>query len=70
MGIETIVPMDQWIIKNENLRPFLIMSEIEKSLANKSVNGLGNLRYVGFDLTFLTEEASCYEQLFEVDSYD
>lgn len=70
IGIESIVPLDQWIIKDINLRPFMIMSEIEKSLANKSVNGLGHLRYVGFDLTFLTEEASCYEQLFEVDSYD
>ena len=68
--VESFVPMEQWIIKNENLRPFLIMSEISSSLQNKNVNGLGTIRYLGFSVNFFTEEISSYEQTFVVTSND
>lgn len=64
--IESFVPLDQWIIKNDNLRPFLIMSEISSTLANKNVNGLGKIRYTSFVVNFFTEEISSYEQRFIV----
>ena len=68
--VESFVPLTQWIIKNENLRPFAIMGEIQKTLDGKTVNGLGKLEYVNFNLNFLTDEISCYEQTFKVTSYD
>lgn len=68
--IETFVPLTQWIIKDSNLRPFAIMGEIQESLNGKTVNGLGKLEGGDFILNFLTEEISCYEQTFEVITYD
>lgn len=68
--IETFVPMTQWIIKNTNLRPFAIMGEIQKSLDGKKIEGLGKLTGGDFDLNFLTEEISAYEQSFALTSYD
>ncbi len=70
VNVETFVPMTQWIIKGTNLRPFAIMGEIQKSLNDKKIEGLGKLTGGDFDLNFLTEEISDYEQTFTLTSYD
>ena len=70
LKIESIVPLTQWFIKDDNLRPFMIMGEIENSLKGKTVNGLGKIQGGNFELSFLTEEISCYEQGFVITTYD
>lgn len=70
IGVESFVPLTQWMIKNENLRPFLIMGEIQKSLDGKTINGLGKMVGGDFNLNFLTEEISAYEQQFSLVTYD
>lgn len=68
--IEIFVPLTQWIIKSDNLRPFLILGEIQKSLDGKTINGLGKLEGGDFDLNFITDEIASYEMLFNVTAYD
>ena len=70
ISLEVFVPMTQWVIKDTNLRPFAIMGEIQKSLNGKKIEGLGKLIGGDFDLNFLTEEISAYEQTFVLTSYD
>ena len=62
--------LDTWVINNENLRPFLVMSEIEKSLKDKRINGIGTMKYEGFELTTLTDKLSCYQMIFNIDVFD
>ena len=64
------MPLTQWIIKDTNLRPFAILGEIEKSLGGKTVNGLGRLKGGDFELSFLTDEMSVYEQTFWITTYE
>lgn len=70
VSVEVFVPLTQWIIKDVNLRPFAIMSEVQKSLNGKTIDGLGKMTGGDFDLNFLTEEISDYEQIFSLTSYD
>ena len=70
ISIEVFVPLTQWFIKDTNLRPFCILSEIQKSLDNKRIDGLGKMEGGDFDLNFLTEEISCYETSYRITSYD
>ena len=67
--IENFVPLTQWIIKDDNLRPFAIMSEIQRTLVGKTINGLGKIEGGDFELNFLTDEISCYLQVFNITSY-
>lgn len=62
-------PFEQWLITGENLRPFAIMSEIRKSLQDKRINGLGEIKYETFDLSTLTEEMGCYSMRFEINAF-
>lgn len=70
ISIEVFVPLSQWIIKSSNLRPFAILGEIEESLEGKTVNGLGKIEGGDFELSFLTEEISAYEQIFWITAYE
>lgn len=70
LAIEVFVPWDQWIFKNTNLRPFAILGEIQESLEDKTVNGLGKITGGDFALSYLTDEVSCYEQTFGITTYD
>ena len=69
LSLEVFVPLTQWIVKNENLRPFLILGEISKSLKDKKIDGLGKIIGGDFSLNFLTEEIGCYEMTFRVVEY-
>lgn len=68
--IEIFVPLDQWLIKGDNLRPFSIMGEIQKSLDGITINGLGKMTGGDFELYYVTEELSVYSQAFTLISYD
>ena len=70
IAIEVFVPLTQWFIKDSNLRPFAILGEIEESLDGKTINGLGKIEGGDFDLNFLTEEISAYEQVFWITQYE
>ena len=70
IAIDIFVPLTQWIIKDSNLRPFAIMGEIQKSLNDKTVNGLGKIKGGDFDLILLTDEMSGYRQVFSITEYE
>ena len=70
ISIEIFTPLTQWLIKDESLRPFKIMGEIKKSLKDKTINGMGIIKYTGYDLNFLTDEISAYEMTFNIQVYD
>jgi hypothetical protein len=64
------VPLSEWKLNDINLRPFLIMSEIEKSLKNKRVESLGTIDYLGFNLHLVTDIISCYRMRFSINVYN
>ena len=68
--IDVFVPILQWKVNNENLRPFCIMGEIETSLDGRTVDGLGRMENYGFELSYLTDDMSCYTMSYEITIYD
>lgn len=70
VSVEVFVPITQWIIKSDNLRPYHIMGEIQKSLEGKTINGLGKINGGDFELNFITEEVTAFEMYFQITAYD
>ena len=68
--ISSFIPTTQWLIKDSNLRPFAILGQIQSSLDEKTINGLGKLTGGDFEVKKLTEEMSVYEQDFLLTEYD
>jgi hypothetical protein len=68
--IDIFVPLEQWIIKDVNLRPFAILGQVQESLEGKTINGLGKIQGGDFGLTDLTDKMSVYSQTFSITEYD
>jgi len=45
------------------------MSEVRKSIQDRRINGLGEIKYLGFSVTSLTEEMSAYTMRFEINAF-
>lgn len=67
--INIYCPFKEWLITGDTLRPFAIMSEIRKSLQDKRLNGLGEIKYLGFDLSGITEEMGVYTMGFKINAF-
>lgn len=70
LDILVYVPLVEWTLNDINLRPFLIMSEIEKEVKGKRVESLGVITYEGFQLELITDIMSCYKMEFSIDVFD
>ncbi len=68
--IEVFVPLTQWILKSDSLRPFLILGQVMRALENKTINGLGRVSARGFSANFFTETISAYKIVFSITQYD
>ena len=69
-SIEIFVPNEEWIIKGDNLRPYAIMGEVQRSLEGKRINGLGEIRGSGFAVNFFTEEISAFIMNYRITQYN
>ena len=67
--VEVLCPFKEWNIVGDNLRPFAIMAEVRKSLQNKKINGLGEIKYEGFTLSTLTGEMGSYTMRFRINAF-
>ena len=67
--VDVIVPLTQWYIQGSNLRPFTILGQIQKSLDEKTINGLGKISGGDFEINFVTDDVICYQQVFEITEY-
>ena len=67
--VDVIVPLTQWYIQGSNLRPFAILGQVQKSLDEKTINGLGKISGGDFELNFVTDDVICYQQTFEIIEY-
>lgn len=63
------VPFSQWIMKGDDLRPFLLMAQIDETLDGKNIGGIGTLRSVDFQLESVSDEMSCYRMGYTVDLF-
>lgn len=67
--INVYCPFKEWLITGDNLRPFAIMSEVRKSIQGARINGLGEINYLGFNLSTLTEEMGSYVMRFSINAF-
>jgi hypothetical protein len=58
--VDVIVPLTQWYIRDTNFRPFAILGQVQSSLDDKTINGLGKISGGDFELNFVTDDVICY----------
>lgn len=69
LAIHVNCPFKEWLIAGDTIRPFAIMVEIRKSLQDRRINGLGEIKYEGFTQSTLTEEMGSYMMRFSINAF-
>lgn len=70
LQILVYVPLKSWIINSEQLRPFSIIGEIEKSLKGKKIESLGKGIYSGFKYLAVDDNIGCYAMTFSYNVFN
>ena len=58
--ILVLCPAENWVINAPSLRPFMIMSEIDKMLNGKKLGNIGKLTFQGADRFVMTNQLTGY----------
>lgn len=64
------VPYEEWEIAGDQLRPFAIMSEVRESIQDRKINGLGEIKYLGFNINSLTNQMGSYLMRFSINAFN
>ena len=55
-----VCPPENWVINENSLRPFLIMSRIDEIFGNKKISNIGTLQFVKADRFVLNSQLTGY----------
>ena len=65
LRVNVLCPIDEWTVNEENLRPFLIMSEVQKMLDGLKVKGIGRLHFSGAERIIGSDVYAGYAMFFD-----
>ena len=63
---DIICHLDTWVMENYQLRPYLIMGEIDGMLNNKKLNGIGTVDFVSANQLLLSNDMAGFSLMYRV----
>lgn len=67
---DIICPFNEWIVNSSNLRPYLIMQEIDTMFNQAKMSGIGNLQFVSSDTLVLSPHLGGYSMLYSINEFN
>ena len=63
---DVICHFDSWVMENYQLRPYLIMGEIDGMLNNSKLNGIGTVEFIGANQLLLSSDLAGFSLTYRV----
>ena len=67
---EVVCPYTEWIIDEGNLRPYLLMQEIDDMFNQAKLSGLGNLQFVKCEPLTLSPQMGGYSMVYQINEFN
>lgn len=67
---EVICPFNEWILDEQNLRPYLLMQELDNMFNQAKLSGIGNLQFVRSDPLVLSPHLSGYTLIYQINDFN
>ena len=67
---EIVCPYTEWIIEENNLRPYLIMQEIDDMFNQASLSGLGKLQFLKSEPLTLSPQMGGYTMEYQINEFN
>lgn len=70
IGIDVACPYDEWVLNGHSLRPYLIMTEIDKMFNGAEMAGIGTLEFVRADRNVFTSQIGGYTMQYRINEFN
>lgn len=70
LDIVVACPLDSWILSDNNLRPFLLMDEIDNMLNGKRLAGFAKLKFLSAKRIDVSSNLSVYRMVYNCNEFD
>lgn len=67
---DIVCPYTEWIINENNLRPYLIMEEIDKMFNQAKLSGIGNLQFTHSTPLVLSPQVGGYSMYYQINEFN
>lgn len=67
---DVVCPFTEWIVNEANLRPYLIMEEIDKMFNQTKLNGIGNLQFNTATPLILSPQVGGYSMFYSINEFN
>lgn len=67
---DIVCPYSEWLINTGNLRPYLIMQEIDSMFNQAKLSGLGNLQFVSSVPLTLSPQMGGYSMIYQINEFN
>ena len=67
---DVVCPYTEWVINANNLRPYLIMEQIDKMFNQAKLSGLGNLQFTHSTPLVLSPQVGGYSMYYQINEFN
>ena len=67
---DVVCPFSEWVINADNLRPYLLMQEIDSMFNQAKLNGLGNLQFTHSTPLVLSPQMGGYSMYYQINEFN
>lgn len=67
---DVVCPFSEWVINADNLRPYLLMQEIDTMFNQAELNGLGKLQFTHSEPLVLSPQMGGYSMYYQVNEFN
>lgn len=67
---DIICPFDEWILDADNLRPYLIMQELDQMFNQAKLSGIGNLQFERCEPLVLSPQLGGYTMHYSINEFN
>lgn len=67
---DVVCPYTEWVIDADNLRPYLLMQEIDNMFNQAKMSGLGNLQFTHSEPLVLSPQLGGYSMYYQINEFN
>ena len=67
---DVVCPFSEWIVDADNLRPYMIMQEIDNMFNQAKLSGLGNLQFTHSTPLVLSPQLGGYSMYYQINEFN
>ena len=67
---DIVCPFNEWIVNGDNLRPYLLMQEVDNLFNQAKLSGIGNLQFLRCEPLVLSPQMGGYTMYYQINEFN